>query len=48
MQDTLKALTDKFAALWRFDPAIWPALQDMFDTDVQEFHRSLLMQQVGS
>ena len=46
----MKAITDKYAALWRFDSAVWPALQanGMLDTDVEEFHRLLLMQQVSA
>jgi hypothetical protein len=54
MQDTLKSLTDKFAALCRVDSAVWSAIQanDMFrvvfSTDLQEFYRSLLMQQVSA
>jgi hypothetical protein len=51
MQDAMKNVTDKMAALWRFHPAMWPSLQEASDSflscDMQVFHRDLLMQQVG-
>jgi hypothetical protein len=52
MQDAMKAVTDKMAALWRFDPAMWPALQKaserILSTDLQDYHQLLLVQQVGA
>ena len=48
----MKAATDKMSALWRFDPAMWPALQKasemILSTDVRDFHKSLLVQRVGA